>query len=665
MLMRFYNVINIVPGKQSECVEDLRRLKRECGIDTFAAFVPFHPQGSPLLQKTEEFMERYRALRDVVAPDGIRGGILIQSLINHGDRGKSNKNVPFQGITGSDGTTCKNCFCPMDKGFQDYARNIVTLMARENPEFLLIDDDFRMSNHKPVTKGCFCNLHMDTFNQRFGHNMSREELGAILDSDDEQAEIRKQWDDILRDGLLDMCHVIRTAIDAVNPAIRSGVCMTRKESGHAEPVINALAGNARPLVRVCNANYLEGAPHDSSTILLKASRWKRYIPENAEVISESDTCPHHLYSMSATGLRHQIAASLLGGTEGAKLWITDTRNGEMGDGENYRRMLAESRDFFETLCDFSKTVEWEGPSIVYPPLSAHLHPTPTEDNPHGDNGTAWGAALSHLGIAFIEVDDAPVRIMSGDGPSHFDKETLESFFGGGLLLDGAAAKQLCDMGFGELMGVTVENDRIPYAYEWFDPANAVNGTAGGKRHLWGHNFEHKRLTPLDEKVQIASRYMDTPWFQASEETYVAPAVTLYQNRLGGRVAVFARPVHGRDHGGMDYLNPKRRAQLTGVLDWLNDAPLPHAVHDQRCAMRYGRIRDDKRRAIAFINYTQDPISSVVMRLPEANKLRKSEKLGNDGQWHSIDFEKLSDNQVAFKLQADLRDVVVLRVSGGE
>jgi len=663
--MRFYNIISLVPNKIDECADDLRRLKTDCGMDTFAAFTPFHPQGAPLMQKTEEFMERYRTLRDAVAHDGIHGGILIQSLINHGDRGQSNKNVPFQGITGSDGTTCKNCFCPMDKDFQDYTQEMITLMSKENPEFLLLDDDFRMSNHRPVSEGCFCDLHMNAFNTRFGHNMSREELGAILDSDDDQAEIRKQWDDILRDGLLEMCHVIRAAIDAVNPDIRGGICMTNTEFDHSVDMINALSGTVRPLVRIANANYMESALHDSSGVLTRAIRWRRYVPENAEIICEGDTCPHHLYSTSATGLRHQIAASLIGGVEGTKLWITDTRNGETGSGENYRRMLTESRGLFDTLCDFSKTIEWSGPSIAYPSLAAHHFPKPTEDNPHGDNGGAWGAALAHLGIAHIEIDDAPVRMMSGNGPAHFDKETLNSFFSAGLLLDGAAAKLLCNMGFSELMGVSVENDKISYANEFFDPANSANGTAAGKRHAHGHNFEHKRLTPLDESVQIASRYMDSPWFQASEETYMAPAVTLYQNKLGGRVAVFARPVPCLGHGGFDYLNPRRRAQLTGILDWLNESPLPHAVHEQRCTMRYGRIRDTEQHAVVFINYTQDPISPLVMQLPGAETLSKAEKLGNDGQWHSVDFENLSDNQIAFKLQADLRDVVVLRISEDE
>jgi len=662
--MRFYNVISIVPNRTEECATDLRRLNTECGIDTFAAMVPFHPQGAPLLQKTEEFMERYQELSDAVSSDGIRGGILLQSLINHGDRGLPDNGVPFQGITGSDGTTCIHCFCPMDKDFQNYTRTIVTMMAKANPEFILIDDDFRMHNHLPVLRGCFCDAHMKAFNQRYGHNFSREELGAILeDGGKDGQEISSQWSCILREGLLEMCRVIREAINAVNPAIRSGLCMNNVEDEYAEDIINTLAGDTLPLVRVGNANYKEAEPHYSSRVILGASRALPYIPERSEVVSESDTYPQHLYSVSPQTLRHHIAASMLGGTQGAKLWITDIRNGEMGEGEEYINMLATSRNFFDTLCDFAKTINWQGPVVTYPPRSVWLPAQATDNNPHGDNGLSWAILLNQLGIAFIEGDSpANVRIMSGEAPTRFDKQTLESFFKTGLLLDGAAAKEMYDMGFGELMGVKVENARIPYAHEWFDPSVEINRTAGGKTQSFGtHNFEHKRLTPLDESVQLASHYVGTPWFQSSDETLLAPAVTLYKNRLGGRVAITARPINGEIYGSYDFLSPKRRAQLAGIIDWLNDAPTAYAEHDQRCTMRYGKIKDDTRHVLAFINYCQNPIEPLHVRIPDAQAIQKTELLGADGQWREIEFDLHPNNQVTFKLKADLRDVVVLRI----
>jgi len=656
--MRFYNVISIVPGKEQACVDNLGRLKAECGLDTFAAMAPFHPEGHPLLKKTEEFMARYRIVRDAVAAKGIRGGILVQSLINHGDRATPELDVPFTRIIAVDGTVCNYCFCPLDKGFQDYARGIITLMAQESPEFILLDDDFRMSHHRPVSQGCFCELHMAALNSKFGHNLARNEMTGVLERNDKNAqELGKQWDRVLLDGLMEMSRVIRSAIDAVNPSIRSGACMPGRQAATIAAVVNTLSGNVRPIVRVNNANYMEHAPSASCMVGLQASRMKRYIPEGAEVISESDTCPHHLYSMSANALRHQIAASLLHGTEGAKLWITDLRNGENGEGANYRKMLADSRGFFETLCEFSKTVAWQGPSVSYPPHSVQLPVERNEDNPFAENGCAWGNLLIRLGIPFVEVENAPVRMLSGDAPRRFGKKELESFLHGGLILDGAAARYLDAMGFAEQMGVKVENACLRYSHEYFEPGDPINGVTGGLQLATAHHFEEKRLTPLAGTVHLLSRFMAQPWFQTETQRIVAPAVTLYKNKLGGRIVVFAQPL-----ADSFFLNPKRRVQLAGILDWANCAPLPHAVHDQACAMLYGNIKNSEEHAVAFINYCPDRINPLMLRIPAANELKEIKQLGIDGDWHSIRFNLDNTDLVRLPVTADMRDVIVLKMS---
>ena len=88
--------------------------------------------------------------------------------------------------------------------------------------------------------------------------------------------------------------------------------------------------------------------------------------------------------------------------------------------------------------------------------------------------------------------------------------------------------------------------------------------------------------------------------------------------------------------------------MAGILEWLNESPLPHAEHNQRCTLRYGRIKNDKHHVIAFINYCQSPIDPLILQLPEASTLKKAEKLGSDGCWQSVDFELLEDNHVVIQ-----------------
>jgi len=74
------------------------------------------------------------------------------------------------------------CSCPRDPRFLAYMRAVARIYAANHPASVWIDDDLRIDNHDPATRGsldgCWCKTCIAEFNAETSGKWTRETLAA-------------------------------------------------------------------------------------------------------------------------------------------------------------------------------------------------------------------------------------------------------------------------------------------------------------------------------------------------------------------------------------------------------------------------------------------------------------------------------------------------------
>jgi hypothetical protein len=669
--MKHFRIINIAPlftEHQAAITADLLRLHQECGVTDVAFMLPLSPEGAvPSLAKAEYLRDRFLDMRESLRAAGspLKVGILMQSLIGH----MTPTAAPFQRIVRADGST-NNRICPLDPDFKHHLRAVVQTVAATRPAFLLVDDDFRLFFGG---YGCFCPLHLAAFNQETGRHDDRDSLLDVLQKTDAASRrIGDAWNAGLLNSLLALAREVRAGLDDIDPDLPCGYCGAVDGPGTVSliaPIARVLGGKQPPVVRINNSWYLGNDakglldrlyPTALQTEALRAA-------DISEILSESDTFPHNRYCTPARAINAHLIFSLLHGTTGAKLWVTRMGAYEPASGDAYRDMLTHNRKLYQELFRLLPTVCWDEPATPLPrqPVS------PWNPADYGkDRTVTWAANVcGHLGIPCrvgSGGDTSAVAMLTGPEVAFFTDAELTAFLANGLLLDGSAAEQLCQRGFSEQLGVMVDAPADhPGDFERL-LAHPVNGALAGQQIALASfcGASNRRLTVLAPEVQPLSTVFRIPWYLSPDAVAVGPGLTLFENRLGGRVAVYAAAL---DFPGnllaylitLTFMNETRRAQLIGVLDWLNRTPLPAvALTDVDLYVRHGVIAPEAGggELLALFNLNLDPLPEFRLRLAAGPPARITGLTG-DGTWTERPWR--ADSATAVTVVAPLESMVPL------
>ena len=158
--------------------------------------------------------------------NGIEVALWIGETLGHGalfhkESSKDNEKT-FVEMVNTDGNVRATVRCPLDKDFQKNLENIFKTAASTGVKLILIDDDFRLSQHGDKLC-CLCELHMEKIRTILGENISREELVEKAFS----GKANKYRDAFLKangDSLRDLARAIRTAVDEVDKSVNLALC---------------------------------------------------------------------------------------------------------------------------------------------------------------------------------------------------------------------------------------------------------------------------------------------------------------------------------------------------------------------------------------------------------------------------------------------------------
>ena len=215
------------------------------------------------------------------------------------------------------------------------------------------------------------------------------------------------------------------------------------------------------------------------------------------------------------------------------------------------------------------------------------------------DGEGWALPIQGAGMPVIW-QDSPTVAVTGRILYALDDLAIRKLLGGGLLLDGSAAETLNQMGYGQFMGVRpVEKfsryETLLAAEEFFAP------DFGGRPQLYidtrrfSERNQFYRLE-LNDGAREISRYVDT------DESPVLPAWTVYENSLGGRVAVHAFDLSEKPTAA--FMNWNRKHQLTSILRWLGNGRVDLQINGGAWMVPIRRDYDDYV-LVGVLNYETD------------------------------------------------------------
>ncbi|MCC6423626.1 MAG: hypothetical protein IT447_09135 [Phycisphaerales bacterium] len=606
----------------------------------------------------EQALEQFGRIKAQLEPEGVRAGILIQSLIGHGERGRPIPDVPFQRIVGWDGTECRACFCPLDEGFLEHTRQVVQMMAGAAPAFLLVDDDVRLDNHYPARWACACQLHMAYFNQTTTHTLTREQLFTAMRGQDEASQIlRDQWYESGEQSLLILAKEIRQAIDGVSRSIRCGKCVSGSRHELQQGAFaRALAGKTRPLARLAHASYGASGYNWFAELMSTHQAQRSLMGDDIEYMCEADTFPQTYYSTSRKTLRGFVAGTLLASrVDIPYTWIPSTSEWVDSEWKGYADAMGQSEPFFRELRNLSRKTTWSGPSGIclraYP-LMPDPHHMPTKEVAYDLDWT--GVICGRFGIPFtVNNPQSRAVMINGIAADALSTQEMRHYLSGGVLLDGPSALAFARRGLDKYMGVDVEalKESLEITEE-ITTDDPVNESSTGKHLLvlLKDPSDGVRLSIRPNGARVASWFTRNRWFMDPQVHRVQPAVTIYENELGGRVAIYAHSVSST--ASISFLNSIRKQQLIGVLNWLH--PLPAvAMTSGDAYMLFGHNDTDHENVAALFNLNPDDVEQndgVTLRLnaPTSGPLLR---LDDDGQWRNLSFDVMPGG---IRLHAALR-----------
>jgi hypothetical protein len=236
----------------------------------------------------------------------------------------------------------------------------------------------------------------------------------------------------------------------------------------------------------------------------------------------------------------------------------------------------------------------------------------------------------------------------------FAKDELRKMLTNGAFLDGKSLEHLWNIGLGEYCGVSIRKLYTNGVSERFT-SDVLNGQYSNERRysrsgkdLYGlvdvppfpaTYYDGYVLEPLDKHVRVLSELI----MVASEEN-LGPTFTLFENSLGGRVAV---------HGYSPWINIRsapKRAQIMGVCDWVSRERMPVKIDKSVKVIPFIKVSGDgKQFLLMLLNASLDETGefSAEMRV----KSDRLYELHRNGSLASILSERteVSDGKTVVKI----------------
>ena len=481
-------------------------------------------------ERADLIADRIRQYRAI----GVKSvGINVLSTIGHCDEGWDLfKPTGLQHFTGPNGEESKSCLCYTGEDFLDYTVQKYTMYAKATPDFIWVDDDFRVNWHG-IEDGCYCDGCIARFNNEIGGNYTRETLVETMKTD---AELSAKWLAFRRQKITELARLIEKTIHAVNPAIEIGM-MTAYESGRKEWMEAMGAVKGRPGGGQFGF-YTDDTPqtlfergfalHDSI---------ERFYPDAIhDILWENENMCYTTFGKSMAAYELESTMALMCGCDGV-LYNPSVYD----DREDVMQTLRASRGKWKTIRDINRGCKRQGVYCI-------------------NNMTAYKLNLCGFPTT-AAIDRAVAAFVLGDEWNAMTDEQIDRVLRLNVLTDGRGLEVLCARGFESRCGGHVNRVVHSSVGERFSD-HPLNGDFAGyyRDVIMSYFFESDayELTPCEQAESIARLELENVPHEP-----LGCAFYTYENEDGTRFAANGYLMPAKMNG-----IPKR-TQLNHVFDWLS------------------------------------------------------------------------------------------------
>lgn len=628
------------PWKVDENLAELVEFCVENRVDEVIAKVDSEEftHGLPTVEWVDGYLPVLRKMKDAIERVGVVFSINPWVTLVHCDRGRDIRTIhPDVGLmVGHDGAQCKSQACPMSEGWRSVTRKLWQRYASLQPDVLWVEDDIRLLNHQPAVYGCFCQLHITELSCRVGRDVSREELVEALLAPGEPHPFRRQWLELNRDVMVDMARFFERTVHEVSPETKLGLMCSTPDS-HAiegrdwEKLTLALAGTRPLVVRPCMFNYNESSPRGLYDAEFMVRSTVHCLPPGAVIQTEVENVPFSIYSKSTTFTFLQMALSFAVGADGVTMNLFDHMGSPMRTTPEFGNMLREKKPFLNALAERCRGGKSMGVQLVHSPEGSYHVRVEEGTSFHAlaPEGSAWRHVLEPLGFA-LTYEESTVVALTGQAARCFSDARIRNILSRGVLLDLTAFKCLSDMGYRKLLGASLKRefrklDEPLSAEEYF---NADFGGADRKYLTLtlpdlGGDVAMAEIVP-DPRAHVVSRVVNP------DTQPVYPFLTVFENSLGGRVAMY--PVDMGEAAGPAFLGHYRKEQIDALVRWLSRGEAPMCVSGGAYPLPFLADFDD-RTVIGVFNLSLDEWPRLNVHMSTGRSLpHRIESLSEDGIW---------------------------------
>lgn len=537
--------------------------------------------------------------------NGIQPAIWAAETIGHGgllhDTGcKEQAATPLRNFDGEDlpGTRC-----PLDKGFRRALLQIFHSLATAGAEYILIDDDFRISYHGKI-HCCVCEAHLAEMSRRYGSPVTREQVrDAVMHGGPNP--LRDVYLQAMGDTLRDLAREIRMTVDEVDPSVGLSLCTCHNhwDLDDADPVelTKILAGKHRaPLLRLHGAPYWAAhSPDKDLHYVMEHARMFAALSQGNgfELMNELDAYPRP--RMRCPGTYMQLVDAVMHAdstTHGALKYMYDyisTLSYETGYLEQHKRDLRAMEKMEEMFSQGTQT----GVNVsVFPHLIAQNDSDLTPPHQQMPRPLA-GIMAARCSLPTTYTDQGLCRMIFGQDARAVDPSTL----GNALVLDAVSALLLAERGVD--VGLAAGQD-----------LRAALCDLAPNRVLRADGAEQAAL------IKAAGKFLTAPLSAGAEVQLLIsangaqyPLCYRYENAAGQRFLVwsFHAATLMRDSDLFEgYLIQQA---MTSGIEWVEKKPLP--VKCEGHPQLYVMCREtEKTLTVGLFNCFADPIFTPTLTL---------------------------------------------------
>ncbi len=383
--------------------------------------------------------------------NGLTVGIWLCATVGHGSTLLSSKDdgtkPKFQRLVDLQGKDLYDTRCPYDKDFQKECGEKVAQYAKCKPDFIMLDDDFRLSQHG-ADFCCACDLHMAKICEYCGETVSREELKKLAFTG-KPNKYREAWMKAQGESLKELAQAIRDGVDKVDPDMPLGVssayCSWDLDGADPIEITDILAGKNHKLLRLHGAPYWAYVGNQNLIGVCEIARmFASFLKDrpDIEIISEGDACPRPRFNMPSSYLEFFDAAMRADGKYDGILKYMMNYCGDPYYETSYIDRHCKRYDRLADLNRYFGDGANAGVRVLIKPhliKDADLDLTgPREQSPFPYAGLVLGIC----GIPTIYDGEGICNAVFGESARHFDA----SYYKNGTVLDALSALILTEQG---------------------------------------------------------------------------------------------------------------------------------------------------------------------------------------------------------------------------